>query len=143
MAGRGRVVGRRGQGVDQECVAGKTCVPFATLGVEDPERRAAPRRPVAVVRDERLCALADDIAAQADPRPTDQLQADAGRLGDRGRKAAGKAGRIQDQEQGLRATGERGQPMESITDLRGPIRFGQSAPGQVEDKHVHRPSRQE
>ncbi len=141
--GRGRVVGRRGEGVDQECVAGKTRVPFATLGVEDPERRAAPRRPVAVVRHERLRALADDVATQADPRPTGQLQADPGRFGDRGRETPREPGRIQDQEQGLRATGERGQSVESITDLRGPIRFGQSTAGQVQDKHVHRPSRQE
>ena len=53
--------------IDQQGVPGETRVPLAALGVEDPERRLAPRRPVAVVRDERLGALADDVAAQADP----------------------------------------------------------------------------
>ena len=56
VGGRGRVARRperRGEGVDQECVAGKTRVPFAALGVEDLERRRAPRRAVAVVGDER------------------------------------------------------------------------------------------
>ena len=140
---RENVDGRRGEGVDQECVVGKTRVPFATLGVEDPERRAAPRRPVAVVGDERLRALADDVATQADPRPTGQLQADASRLGDRGRETPGEPGRIQDQEQGLRAPGERGESMESIGDLARFVGPGQSTAGQVQDKHVDRPSRQE
>ena len=129
--------------VDEEGVVGETGVPLTALGVEDPERRPPPRRPVAVVRDERLGALADDVAAQADPRPASQLQADAGRFGDRGRKAAGKAGRIQDQEQGLRAPGERGESMESIGDLARFVGPGQSTAGQVQDKHVDRPSRQE
>jgi hypothetical protein len=55
------------EGVDQERVVREARIPLATLGVEDPERCATPRRPVAVVRDERLGALADDVAAQADP----------------------------------------------------------------------------
>ena len=103
---------------------GETGVPFAALGVEDPERRPPPRRAVAVVRDERLGALADDVAAQADPRPAGQLEPDAGRLVDRGREAAGESGRIEDQEQRLRAPGERGESMESIGDLAGVSVFG-------------------
>ena len=122
---------------------GETGVPLAALGVEDPERRLAPRRAVAVVRDERLGALADDVAAQADPRPASQLEPDAGRLVDRGREAAGESGRIEDQEQGLRAPGERGESMESIGDLGRPVRLRQSTAGQVEDEHVDRPTRQQ
>jgi hypothetical protein len=53
--------------VDQQGVPGETGVPLAALGVEDPEGRPTPRRTVAVVRDERLGALADDVAAKADP----------------------------------------------------------------------------
>ena len=109
---RGYVDGRRAESVDQERVVREARVPFAALGIEDPERGLAARRPVPVVRDERLRTLADDVATQADPRPASQLQPDAGRLVDRGREAAGwrftEAGRIQDQQQGFRAPGERG-----------------------------------
>ncbi len=121
----------------------ETRVPFAALGVEDPERRPTPRWSVAVVGDERLGALSDDIAAQADPRPAGQLEPDAGRFGDRGREAAGESGRIEDEEQGLRAPGERGESMESIGDPRRLVGPGQSAAGQVEDEHVDRPAGEE
>jgi hypothetical protein len=60
---------------------------------------------VAVVRDQRLGALADDVAAQADPRAARQLEPDAGRFGDRGRKTAAEPRCIQDQQQRLGATG--------------------------------------
>ena len=125
--------------VDEEGVVRETGVPLAALGVEDPERRLPPRRAVAVVGDDRLGALADDVAAQADPRPASQLEPDAGRLGDRGREAAGESGRIEDQEQGLRAPGERGESMESIGDPGRLVRPRQSTAGQIEDEHVDRP----
>ena len=91
-------------------------VALAALRVEDPERRPPPRRAVAVARDQRLGALADDVASEADPRPAGELEPEAGRLGDRGREAAGEPGRIEDQEQGLRAPGERGESMEPVGD---------------------------
>ena len=59
--------GGRLEGVDQERIVREARIPFATVGVEDPERRATPRRSVAVVRDERLGTLAHDVTAQADP----------------------------------------------------------------------------
>ncbi len=97
------------------------------------------------MRDERLGALAHDVATQADPRPASQLEADAGRLIDRGREAIGRLpatatapGRIEDQEQGLRASGECGESMESIGDLRGRIGPGRSTAGEVQYEHVHR-----
>ena len=121
----------------------ETRIPFPTVGIEDPERRATTRRSVAVVRDDRLGALADDVAAQADPRPASQLEPDAGRLGDRGREAAGEPGRIEDQEQGLRAPGERGESMESVGDAGRLVGPGQSTAGQVEDEHVDRAARQQ
>ena len=87
---------------------------------------------------ERLGTLADDIAAQADPRPAGQLEPDAGRFGDRGREAAGEPGRIEDEEQGLRAPGERGESVESIGDPARLVGPRQSTTGQVEDEHVDR-----
>jgi hypothetical protein len=129
--------------VDEKGVVGETGVPLAALGVEDPEGRLPTRRAVAVVRDERLGTLADDVAAQADPRPSSELEPDAGRLGDRGREAAGESGRIEDQQQGLRAPGERGKSVESIGDPGRLVRLRQSTAGQVEHEHVDRPSREE
>jgi hypothetical protein len=123
--------------VDQQDVPGETRIPLAAIGVEDPEGRPTARRTVAVVRDERLGALADDVAAQADPRPAGQLEPDAGRLGDRRRETAGESRRVEDQEQGLRSTGERGESMESLGDPGRFISPGQSTAGQVEDEQVH------
>jgi hypothetical protein len=131
------------EGVDQERIVSQARIPLTALGVEDPERRPTPRRPVAVVGDERLGALADDVATQADPRPTSQLEPDAGRLVDRGREAASKPGRIEDQQQRLRAPGERGESMESIGDLRWRVGPGQATTGQVEDEQVDRAAGEE
>ena len=124
--------------VEQQGVPGETRVPLAALGVEDPERRPPTRRAVAVVGDERFGALADDVAAQADPRPAGQLEPDAGRLVDRGREAGAGAGRIEDQQQGLRPPGERGQPMEPVGDPARLVGPGQAAARQVEDEQVDR-----
>lgn len=139
--------GRRGEGVEQERILGQARVPFAALGVQDPERRPTAGWSVAVVRDERLGALADDVATQADPRPAGQLEADAGRLVDRGREAAGrrpaKPWRIEDQEQGLCAPGQRGQSMEAIGDPGGLVGLGEASAGQVQDEHVDRTTGQE
>jgi hypothetical protein len=129
--------------IDQQGVPRETRVPLAALGVEDPEDRPTPRRTVAVVRDERLRPLADDVAAEPDPRPASQLEPDAGRLVDRGRKAAREPGRIQDQQQGLRAPGERRESMESIGDPRWLVGPGQPTAGQVEDEQVDRPAGEE
>ncbi len=129
---------RHGQGIDEQCLVRETRVPLAALGVQDPERRPPTRWSVAVMGHERLGTLADDIAAQADPRPAGQLEPDAGRFGDRGREAAGEPGRIEDEEQGLRAPGERGESVESIGDPARLVGPRQSTTGQVEDEHVDR-----
>jgi hypothetical protein len=120
--------------VDQQGVPGETGVPLAALGVEDPEGRPAPRWTVPVVGDDCLRALADDVAAEADPRPTSQLEPDAGRLGDRLCKTAGESGGIEDQQQGLRAARERGESVQAVGHLRRLVGLRQSAAGQVEDE---------
>jgi hypothetical protein len=102
--------------IDEEGVEGETGVPLAALGVEDPEDRPTPRRSVAVVRDEGLRPLTHDVTAQPDPRTTRQLQPDTGRLGDRGREPAAEARRVEDQQQGLRPSGERRESMEPVGD---------------------------
>lgn len=122
--------------VDQQGVPGETGVPLAALCVEDPERRPTPRRTVPVVGDECLRALADDVAAQTDPRPASQLEPDAGRLGHRMCETAGEPGSIEDQQQGLRATRERGESVEPVGDPRRLVGPRQSAAGQVEDEQI-------
>ena len=72
--------------VAEEIRVAETAVPLATLGVEDPELRPSPRRPVAAAGDERLGPLADDVASEPDPRPSGELQAQSGRFGDGGRE---------------------------------------------------------
>jgi hypothetical protein len=59
---------RRGvERIDEQAVVRETGIPLPAVGVEDPKRCRAAWRSVPVVRDERLGALADDIATQADP----------------------------------------------------------------------------
>ena len=130
---------------------GQARVPLAAVGVQDPERRAATRWAVAVMGDERLGALADDVATEPDPRAAGQLEADAGRFVDRGREAAGQTtalattglGRVQDQQQGLGAPGERRKAMEAVGDLGRSVGPGQPAAGQVQHEEVDRPAGEE
>jgi len=129
--------------IDQQGVPGETRVSLAALGVEDPEGRPTPRWTVAVVRDERLRALADDVAAETYPRPAGQLEPDTCRLIDRGREAAGEPRRIEDQQQGLRPPGERDESMEPVGDPGRLVGPGQPTAGQVEDEQVDRPPGQE
>jgi len=126
--------------VDQQGVPGETRVPLAALGVEDPERRPAPRRPVAVVGHECLGPLPDDITSEPDPRPARQLEADAGRFGDRGREAARQSWRVEDQQQRLGPPRERGQSMQAVAHPRRLVGPGQSTAGEVEDEQVDRPT---
>lgn len=82
------VAGRGVEGIDEQDIARQARIPLPALGVQDAEGRRPARSSVAVVRDERLRALADDVATQADPRAAGQLEPDPGRLVDRGREAA-------------------------------------------------------
>ena len=68
-AARGTTAAGRAPVVAEEVRAAETAVPLAALGVEDPELRPSPRRPVAAPGDERLGPLADDVAAEPDPGP--------------------------------------------------------------------------
>ena len=129
--------------VVEEVVAGEAGVALAAVGVEDPEGRPPPRRAVSVAGDQRLRPLADDVAPEPDPRPPGELEPDAGRLGDGGRQVPVEARRLEDDEQRLRATGERRQPAEPVGDPGGLVRGGQPATGQVEHEQVDRPPGQQ
>ena len=80
------------------------------------------------------------------PRRTHDRRASSSRIPvefvDRGRQAAAGpatgAGRIEDQQQDLRAPGERGESMEPVGDPARLVGPGQAAAGQVEDEQVDR-----
>ena len=130
----------RGEVVDEQGVPGEAGVPLAALGVEDPERRRPAGPAGAVVGDERLGPLADDVPPKPDPRPADELEPDGGRLVDRRRETAAESRGIEDEQERLRPTRERGEPVEAIGDAGGRVRPGEPAARQVEDEQVHGPS---
>ncbi len=103
--------------VAEEVRAAETAVPLATLGVEDPELRPSPRRPIPAAGDECLGPLADDVAAEPDPGPALELQPEPGRFRHCGREAGGQAGRLEDDEERLGPAGETGQTTQPLGDL--------------------------
>ncbi len=120
----------------------ETAVPLATLGVEDPELRPSPRRPVAAAGDERLGPLADDVAAEPDPGPPCELQPEAGRFGDRGHEAGRQPRRLEGDEERLGPPGQPGQAAQPLGDLgRGRARV--RARREVENEDVDRATGEE
>jgi hypothetical protein len=126
----------------EKAVAPEARVPLPTLRIEDPERRSLPRRPVPVAGNERLGALADDIAPEPDPRPANELEPEPGRLGHGGRKAGTEVRRLEDDEEGVRPTGEGRQPMEPVRDAGRAIGTRQAG-RQIDEEEVDRASGQE
>jgi hypothetical protein len=95
----------------------ETAVPLATLGVEDPELRPSPRRPVAAAGHERLGPLADDVPPEPDPCPPRKLEAQPRGFRHCGREPGGQPGRLEGDEERLRPPGEPGQPTQPLGDL--------------------------
>ena len=124
--------------IEEEIRAAETGVPFTALGVEDPEGRPFARRPVSIAGDHGLRALADDVPAQPDPGTPGELQAQAGRLGDGRRQAAGGTRRFEDDEDRVRPASEGGQSTEPIGDPGRTVRRGEPATGQIQEEQVHR-----
>ena len=115
--GKADDVGGPGRVVAEEIRVAETAVPLATLGVEDPELRPSPRRPVAAAGHERLGPLADDVAPEPDPprrwssrrRPVD--------FGHRRRQPGGQARWLEGDEERLGPPGEPGQATQPLGDL--------------------------
>ena len=105
----------------KEPVAAEAGVALAAVRVQDPEGRAATRWAGPAAGDHHLRSLADHVPAQPDPRPTGQLEPDAGRLADRtGEPARARhVRRLEHDEADPGPSGQRRQPAESI---------GESAP---------------
>ena len=122
--------------VDEEVRAAEAAVALPALGVEDPELRPPPRRPEPVPGHRHLGLLADDVATEPDPRPPRELETEPGRLGDGRGETRGQAGRLEGDEERLRATGEGRQAPEPVRDLRR-AGAGIRARRQVDDEEVH------
>ena len=136
------MAGGGGSGGEEEVRAAEARIALAALGVEDPELCPSPRRTEPVPGDGHLCLLADDVAPEADPASTGKLQPEAGRLGDGRGEACDQAGRLEGDEQRLRAAGERGEAAEPVRDLRG-ARAGVRARRQVDHEQVDRATGEE
>lgn len=113
-------------------------IALATVRVEDPERRPTPRRPIAVAGDQRLGALPDDVAAETDPRAPRELEAEPGRFGNGRGQAAAEPRWFEDDEERLRAPGERREPTKPVRNPGGTVRGRQPAAGQIEDEQIDR-----
>jgi hypothetical protein len=133
---------RLGRVVAEEIRVAETAVPLATLGVEDPELRPSPRRPVAAAGHERLGPLADDVPPEPDPCPPRQLQPQAGRFGDGGREPGGQPGWLEGDEERFRPPSEPGQPTQPLGDL-GRGRAGVRARREIDHEDVDRATGEE
>jgi hypothetical protein len=135
--------GSRG-GVDEEVLPAKAGVAFTTVRVEDPNGGPPPRRPEPVAGDDRLGLLADHVAAEPDPRPACQLEPQASRLGNGRREAVriAPAGRLEQDQQHVRAPREGRQAVQPVGDLRDAVGAGEAA-RQIEEQDVDRAARQQ
>jgi hypothetical protein len=86
------------------------------VGVEDPEHGLAARRPEPAAADHRLGPLTDDVATEADPRPSGQLEAERGGLGHGAAEGRRQRGRLHDEQQRVRPSGDRRESPEALDD---------------------------
>ena len=128
--------------VAEEVVAGETTVPLPSLRVEDPELCPPPRRAVPVAGDRHLRPLADDVAAQPDPRSAGELETNTGRLGHGGRQAGSQTRWLEGDEERLGAAGEGGEATEPIGDAGGG-RTPVLSQRQVDDEKIDRSTGEE
>ena len=128
--------------VTEEIRVAETAVPLATLGVEDPELRPSPRRPVPAAGDERLGPLADDVPPEPDPAGSPELEPEPRGLRDRRREPGDQPGRLEDGEERLGPAGEPGEAAEPLGDL-GRGRAGAGARWQVDHEDIDRAAGEE
>jgi hypothetical protein len=132
--------GEAGERVEaEEPVPAEAGVPFAAVGVEDPDGRPPAGRAGPVAGDEDLGRLADDVPPEADPGPPDKLEADPRPLADRGGHRGGQPRRLEDEEADPGPAGEGTEAAEAIGEPGRPLRPGR----QVHDEEVHGPAGQE
>jgi hypothetical protein len=133
--------GRSGHGFPEKRLVGQATVALAAFRVQDPQLRPPARRAESVPGDHHLRPLAHDVATQADPRSTGELEPKARRLGERTGDRPGQLGRLEENEQRIRSAGKSGQPMQPLCRPGGtPARTGgPSTDGrQIRDEEIHR-----
>jgi len=117
--------------------------------VEDPEGRSPPGGTEPASADRRLGPLADDVAAESNPRAPRQLEAEGGGLGHGPRETRGQVRRLDDEQERARPSRNGRDPMEAVDGgPEGPARAAIApplrAPGtEVEHGHVDGPSLEE
>jgi len=109
------------EGLGEEVIAGEAAVARPALCVEEADGRPPVRRPVVVFRDADLRALADDLAAEADPAAAPQLEPEPGALLEGSPERRGNPGGLEDEEKRAGAPGERDEAAELVG---GPRRAG-------------------
>ena len=115
----------------QELAAGQAAIARPALRVEDPERGSPVRRPVVVLRDADLGALAHDLATQPDPAPPPKLETQAGTLVERGTERRRGFARLEDEKEGAGPPGERDQPGQLV----GEVGRARAAPDRNDGGH--------
>src|SRR5262245_10344628 len=89
-------------------------VPVATLGIDDLQVRAAPRRPEVIAVHDDLGLLADDVATEPEPAPAFEIEPQPDRFAERPRHAGRQPRWLEDDEERVGTTTERRQPVEPI-----------------------------
>jgi hypothetical protein len=137
--GSGEALAARRGGIVEEPLETEAGVALTAVRVEDPDLRlsAGPAEPVA--GDGHRRPLADDVASEADPRATSELEAEAGRFRDGGHETGGQAGWLEGDEQRLRAASQCCEAAEPVRDAgRGRARVRPRR--QVDDEEIDRPA---
>jgi len=114
-------------------------VPFAAVGIEDPDRRVPAGRAGTVAGDDDFRGLADHVPPKADPGPPGELQADPRPLPDRGGHGRHQPGRLQDEEGDPRPPGQDREPAEAVREPGRPLRTRR----QIDDQEIHGSAGQE
>ncbi len=110
-------------------------IALLSVGVEDSQLGSPPRRTEPVARHRDLRPLTHDVAPEPDPGAVGQLEAQAGRVGDGRGQPAVERRRFEDDEEGVRAAGERGKPAEPVVDAGG-VAIARPAGGQIDEQEV-------
>ncbi len=127
----------------EEVIPSEAGVTLTALRVEDPERRPAPRRAVAIAGDQRLGPLADDVPPEADPRTPGELDTESRRTGHRARQVAAETRRFEHHEQRLRTPGQGRETVEPAGQTGRTVPGRQPTAGQVKHEQVDRTTGQQ
>jgi hypothetical protein len=127
------------RGLEKKVLAGQASVAIVALRVEDPQLRPPARRAEPVARDHHLRPLSDHVPTEADPRSPCKLQSQTGRFG-HGRPEPGpQAGWLEEDEEGVRPSGEGSEAMKPVADTGRTSRPTQPR-RQIHDEKIDRPS---